>query len=1142
MRTELRKETSKSAVTARVKTLLSANLGWLEGFPLEVAGGIVRWMAVPASAPAREMRLEGQHLSRATYALNKLRGELAPALALLPGNSEPEAWLDSVESRLERLKGAVHKGDRLSQRFFQDALFPARFREEASRLAADEPRLKPLLNALSWVHAGHPEQARAALGSVREWGPGFGPLAARLGETPALIAFLRLAQLANDHGRDRVQPLAACLLDERAHDVPLGQAGQICGHILQGLGKRGDSPLPEALPMGGSLGGDLARWCEDLVQQNRPTGRKILRLFELATPLPFVERWADWWHTTRRLLREAQRLRALPYDRESRRGLRLQVERHRKSTPPAFPSEELMEALRVHSAAESSDRLDPLLRVLALLPAGAVAPGRPHFAIYWSLFDEFGPEASAPRITTLLAGFERYLRGLSQAPRPDTAWLEPWATLSEAPASYWSALEYEMVTEILANRRPRRTVLAAYDHLAAVAVRHGGLALDAATRAVELFFLAGDSDLAAAFFDSLHVKGNFKSYLSRASAGLALRLCRERPERFADVLAALIGQEDREGLHLSDWPEPILDPLSTGAVGETVREAVVARQLDRLLACGTKSVLLEAAGIEPPLPIPGEAAAPLWIERYPQDLHAEIGRLAGLLEDAEARVAHWLAAEFPDTQRLEREIQAIEQRLPGADPERQPALRTRLANLRTRLEQPPALGPARLERLRARLGRAWGRAVLDRWEGELDTRLPGALRQLLGIEEVPPWLRENRNLSLLAAATRLPDHHRQLAYRLFRLRCGPPPWDLRDAPQNRRFLESLPHLDWSPWIDGVGTLPVATANGRTLHLALEDDPLEVFLMGAHFQTCLSPGAMNYFSVFANSADLNKRVLYARDGEGKILGRCLLALTGKGELLIFEPYCHDGKLGFEEICADFAAQLAHRMGTVRVSRGKVPTLVASKWYDDGPRDLGRSHPALEEGSPLRRRLATLRPDELFGELRRALKPARLDEATLPLVLALPELQDRPALAVPLLRPAAECRTLPDGALVTAAHLATQAGAAGLVHRLLLQPLIEHLRRGYQGGHARCDYRAINLLLRFDPARLLALLRQTRDRSVRDWLDEPNLSRLEDVALALETLHRPRQAQTLWRHLAGLYTDEDLRQRAQAAIERLEKKAS
>ena len=105
---------------------------------------------------------------------------------------------------------------------------------------------------------------------------------------------------------------------------------------------------------------------------------------------------------------------------------------------------------------------------------------------------------------------------------------------------------------------------------------------------------------------------------------------------------------------------------------------------------------------------------------------------------------------------------------------------------------------------------------------------------------------EPRNLTLVATASRLAPRHRALAWRLFRERCGPPPWDLRDAPQNLAFRQRLAHLDWSPWIDGVGTMAVQAGETR-LHLRLEDDPLEVFRMGGHFQTCLSPGSFSIAS-------------------------------------------------------------------------------------------------------------------------------------------------------------------------------------------------------------------------------------------------------------------------------------------------------
>lgn len=1131
MQSEARKETSKSAVQARAKVLVSANLGWLEGFPLEAEGESVRWMAVPASAPAHEVRIERHHLSRATYALNKLRGELAPALPRFA--ADPAVWLDSVERRLELLKGSIHKGAPLPSRFFEEPSLPRVYREEASRLAAHEPGLLPVLNAVSWIHAGHAARAREALEPLLAWGLSFEPLVLRLGELPALVLFLRLLQLAASHGQERVQVLAGCLLDERVHDAALGQGTEFCAQILRGIGKRAKDPLPDELPTG-CLGGSLAAWCEELVQQSRRSQRQDLCLFEVATPLPLVESWALWWQTTRRLLREAHELRAQRYDRESRHGLRAQVEQHQQAVPPPLDVEDLLAALRQHTTAAVPGLTAQLVRALALIPEDSTV--RPHFCIYWTFLGQYS-DAPTSRIAALLAGFEVYL---SRRRGPASAWLWPWSDVVWKPHQplYLDCIE----DDLLESERPRRTILEVYDHLASMAVSSGdeGLPPHTASRAVELFLLAGDSDLAARFFASMQARGDLRNHLSQEAGKLAVRFCRDRPERFADVLAALAPQEDDGGLPPSEWPELLLSPLSSGELGDFVREAIVSRQLARLHVCAMKSVLLAAAGAGPlPRPDLGEAAAPGWVRRYPPELHTALDRLAAVLPDAEPRVARWLADDAPDRQRLEREIEAITLRIDQVDAERQAALRTRLANLKARLAQPAALRPARIERLRARLDRAWGRAVLDRWEREIDSLLPEALRRLLGIEKVPAWLMETRHLSLLAAASRLRGDAQRLAYRLFRLRCGPPPWDLRDAPPNRSFVESLPHLDWHPWIECLGTVTVEAAGGKRLHLALEDDPLEIFRMGAHFKTCLSPGCMNYFSVFSNAADINKRVLYARDDGGKIVGRCLLALTAPGEMLMFEPYCHDRDLELATLCADFADQLARRMGTRRAERGRVPTLVASRWYDDGPRDLGRQYPCLEEGSPLRRRLATLRPGELVDELRRSLKPAGLDESTLPLVLELPELRQRPELAAPLLRRVAECHALPDWVLVNAAHLGEQAGSIDLLRRHLLRPLMDFLRRVYRAG-GNPELRTVELVGRLDPAGLLSLLRQTRRAPVRDWSDEIHGNRLESAAKALEALFRPRQAQVLWQRLASsnaVYAEEDQRQRARAALARL-----
>jgi hypothetical protein len=1151
MRAEPRKATSKSAMAARARMVLIADLGWLEGAPLHAplsaapSPSSLRWLAVPAHAPAVEMEIGRTHLSRAVYAVNKLRGEHAAALPSLA--EEPEAWLASVERRLELLKRAVHHGETPPADLSAEPFVPPGVRRRAAALADAEPVLVPLLATLSWLHAGHPGRLRAAHSAIASnggWGRGAALLAARLGAQDSLVLLLRLAQLAMDHGEEKVAPLAAALFDERVHDTPLDRE-QTCVQILRAIARRPKVPLPEELP-GGRLGSDLAIWCEELVRHNHRAQRQALRLFALATPIPLVARWADWWRQTRVLLREAQTLLTLPYLRESRQALRARLSKHQEAAPPEFSAQKVTGSLFDALTARPSV-VDRLAAALGLLPAEATEPGRLQVFCYW--IDRSNP--------TLLEGFLRYLK---RRPAAGEALLRPWREVAVFPRAHYN---YTVEDELGDRRMPRSALLAAYDFLAEAVSEHGGLAPTAARQAAELYVLAGDAALAARAFASLLASGRADAYFPAEVLVPALRLCRERPDRFAAVLEALSKRSEQGELGLADWPESALALLSTGDLGEMARQAIINRQLERLLACGAKAILLDAADVRP-LPLPetvaetasGPETMPVWVERYPELLHPVLRRLAAVLgdsndpndanevDDAESRVARWLGGEFPDPRHLEREIAVLTTKLAAGGA---PELAVRLANLRERLAHPAVPPPARLQRLAAKLERAWGRAVLDRWERELDCRLPSAVERLLGLDgEAPAWLREPQNLGLLAAATRLTGARRRLAYRLFRLRCGPPPWDLRDAAENRRFVEGLPDLDWTPWIDGLGSIEMAAAGGRRLSFTLEDDPLEIFRMGGHFQTCLSPGAFNYYSVFANAADINKRVLYARDAAdagGRVVGRCLLAITARGELLTFGAYCHDGNLGFDLLCADFAQRLAQRMGAPCAGQGVVPTLVAPAWYDDGPRDLGGLHPALQEGSPLRRRLASLTPAELIGELRRALKPARLDQATLPLVIELPELAARPELAVPLLRPVAECRTFPEAPLVTLAHLALQAGAGELVRHLLIHPLTEKLHRDLR-HEGWIDPHLLGLFLRFDPARLLAFLRDTRSRRFHGWLDETDAFRLEYAAAALAALHRPRQACELWQRLATsnqIYVSAEQRQRAQERLDEHARKA-
>jgi hypothetical protein len=346
---------------------------------------------------------------------------------------------------------------------------------------------------------------------------------------------------------------------------------------------------------------------------------------------------------------------------------------------------------------------------------------------------------------------------------------------------------------------------------------------------------------------------------------------------------------------------------------------------------------------------------------------------------------------------------------------------------------------------------------------------------------------------LLLGLIALEPEDRALAGRILRQRSGPPPWDLRDEPANRAYLARMrAHaIDPGPWLD---TTPKQIGD---LELAFAADPLDVFAMGWHFDTCLSPRGGNYFSAIANAADINKRVLYARR-DGRVIGRCLFALTDGFALLTFNPYCHEA-IDFSSIVRTFATDLAARMGAPLAPRGHVRRLLARDWYDDGPRDLVGRFAELAD----RFDFAATPPEELIARLREALG-RDLDDVTLPIVIGHASLRRAPrqlARLVPFVLASSSPQLRID-----AAQLAFDAGELELADRLL----------GDHGGTIRRDvgYPPAVMLARLRPSHTLAQLRRERTRDVRRWGDDSG-DRIALAGIALEALSRPRQAAAMYR---------------------------
>ena len=163
-------------------------------------------------------------------------------------------------------------------------------------------------------------------------------------------------------------------------------------------------------------------------------------------------------------------------------------------------------------------------------------------------------------------------------------------------------------------------------------------------------------------------------------------------------------------------------------------------------------------------------------------------------------------------------------------------------------------------------------------------------------------------------------------------------------PLNVQFLDSLNArgVNVAAWL---GKHPrrftFKGAHEGYVHLSLERDPLHVLQMGNYFDTCLSFGGINAFSTVANATELNKRVIYARDGKGRVIGRKLIAINEQGALVGFRTYTNLGwKEGGRELSVIFrryATTFAQACGLQMQAEGNVPHLLTRHWYDDGITD-------------------------------------------------------------------------------------------------------------------------------------------------------------------------------------------------------------
>ena len=160
-------------------------------------------------------------------------------------------------------------------------------------------------------------------------------------------------------------------------------------------------------------------------------------------------------------------------------------------------------------------------------------------------------------------------------------------------------------------------------------------------------------------------------------------------------------------------------------------------------------------------------------------------------------------------------------------------------------------------------------------------------------------------------------------------------------PLTQRWLAAHPAVLLETWQRGV-TLRTETELGGVT-LSVEQNPLEALKLGTYVGSCLGLGGSFAHSAAAVVLDINKQVVYARNGRGAVVGRQLVAVSEANQLVCYEVYPLSAQEKLASAFAEFDAHLAAALALPlyrqeQTEDYEIAHILSHAWWDDGAWNL------------------------------------------------------------------------------------------------------------------------------------------------------------------------------------------------------------
>ncbi len=1131
MRPERTRDQLKSVGIARARMFLKGHLEWLDGVPVSQSVGRIEWRTRPrvGTSSGTTMNVDRELLRQSHACLNKLVHHFPQALPKLVG--DVPAWQRNTTAMLDRLKASVHDGSDI----VDAAAMPIESLSKSERLLVDQlsrrhPPFVPLLRFVIWSGWTWQAPRTFLLPWIDENADWIDQHLQVTGAESGLINVLLAADLVRTDGDESLQFLRSALGDAACFHVSTNGLRPEIEAFLKGLrGWRNPKspprrPRPTTADAYGPQVVDFLHW---LSNQEPSIRQRAVRLTVQVLSHELAQSWQAGWDNLqtaahkaiRSLCQTAKQIHCSGFHAEACR-VTDECEQELKNEPLRYPVGEPLAWVKELAAEKSAPFLQALGCWLATIPVRQAdgSPDREGWALRLATLREARNAGSDQDGIRYYELSRRFLIANSDKPYR----LRPWAGLvtswNDKTHARWSP------RSTLFDDLPRSQWADFFDVLHRLAGQNS-------------YSVQRNGAIARLLMVSTGVGQTCERFLQLAPEGL-LEDCSAEQLRtaagmettgftFVEILE-LVGPSSRIdqtllpsilALHhkfaAAGWTNLIPSILRTRSTADIER---VAAQFQIVNSSGDSLEFLNRVTSEtlpavngPLSVVSGTEIVPEWARHLPELLQATIATFTVVFPASRGRIERLLEPCFVDTQKLRTEIAVLERRVWQQPTEMK--LQRRLDNLMERLNQPRPVSAAELHRTQQKLEDALLWDVFRDSCARIESNLVQFLGGRTGLRDLGKRTISPRHLELVRGIFNLEEPYRAYGLRLLRKRWGNVAWDLEEEPANRRFLDGLKArgVRTESWLNSRVCQVAIEGQPRPWTLAFESNEVEQLLMGYYFDTCLSPNGFNFFSAVANGIDINRRVLYARDWRGQVMGRCLFAIGDAGTIVNYRPYCHDGQTEFELHVARFAAELAADMGTVVSHTDHVSPLVAPKWYDDGAYDLGNS--ITSDQSHVRAAIQAASEVTLVQALETALGPVGLNESMLELVVGLPEFQTRPHLIRPLL-PMIEHheRRLGLSTMIFTAQLAHRTGIQDVAARLTVKYAPDWIRR-QANCCSDCFANAVptlQMLIQYHPSSALRLLRSTRPRSVNGDQDEQDDNRRKMLAECFDALGRTRLA--------------------------------